>query len=208
MGNRIHPADGTQSHRQRHGEINVVEDRARQNLGIRPRLLDPIGRLAEDGSHLTASIRSGHAHVGQPRADADGLAQPDGVPAAERDHTVGTMVPCVDDGSVRDVRGRVHGGLAKEACGLHTARTQDIITKRLRLSNLLGRREKQQRGKAQSGELGGKLLERTLTKDDSGRIGCVDEFAQQLWFSHCIHNRKSRTNEDQGLFGSYLRSED
>lgn len=167
----VDAAHGTHAHGQRHGQIDVVNDRARQDLGIAARRLDPVGRLAQDGRHLAARVRRGDRDVVEPRADADGLAQPGRAAAADGHDAVGAVGLGVRDGRVGDAGGRVHGGTAKDARDVAAEDLAEVVG----LADLLWGGEEEGLGEVLPRELGGQFLDGAAAKDDPAGVGVVLE---------------------------------
>lgn len=163
-----------QALRQRHGEIDVVDDGPRQNRVIRARCLASIRRLAEDGRHLTPRVGSGDGNVLQPGAHRDGLAQARGTATPERYDTIRSHLAGVREGLVGDVGGGVHRGVGVEAGGFDAA----ILQYRLEgfdLVGLLRCRQEQRFRLVQPLDFVGELLDAAAAEDDAGGVGVVLE---------------------------------
>lgn len=118
MCDSIDAAGGTHRGRQGHGQVDIVDDRSGQDLGIRASLLQPIRGLAQDRRHLAARIGRRDANVRQGSSDANRLAQPNGTSTADGDHRVGTLRLGKVESLVRDVSRGVHCGFSEDASDL------------------------------------------------------------------------------------------
>ena len=172
MRNRVDSARGAHPSGQRHGQINVVDDSPRQDLRVTPRLLLPVGRLAQDRRHLRTRIRRRDADVRQPRPDTNRLPQPDGAPAAHRDDRVRADGLDVRQGRLGDVRRSVHRRSREDAAAVPAA---EPCPQALDVLGLLRRREEYGGFEVLAGELLGEFGDASLAEDDPRGRRVVDE---------------------------------
>lgn len=178
MCNRVHAARRAQRSRQRHGQVNIIDDCAWQDLGVAARRLLAVGRLAQDGRHLAARIRRRDADMRQAGPDRNGLPQTDSAAAANGYDAVGLGLLGVGKRIICDVRRRMHGGLGIDAGGGNIALGEQRL-QRLGLRDLLRRAEEERCGYIEARELSGDLLQRARSEDDATWVGIVLE-----WLHH------------------------
>lgn len=183
MRDSIHPAHSTHAHGQRHGQIHIVNHRAGQNLGITPRLLHAVRRLAQNGRHLAARVRRGDTNVRQTRPNADRLAQANGTPATDRDDAVRALGVGVGEGLLGDVGRGVHGCLGEDARDgdiavvvvAAAAVFEDDLVEVVGLGDLFGGGEEEWFGEGLAGQFGGEFGDGATAEDHPAWVGVVLE---------------------------------
>ena len=161
---------------QSHGQIHIINNRPRQDLLIRLGLLDSIRRLAQNRRHFTPRVRRRDTDMRHPRAETNRLAQANCAASANGDHRVRAFLLGVLDRIVRDVRGRVHGGIGEDAGDLAVQHALDSLG----LVGLLWCRENQRLFEVETGYLIRQFLDGAAAKDHPARVGVVLEGV------HCI----------------------
>jgi hypothetical protein len=78
---------------QRHGQIDIIYDRFRQNRRIAPCFLFPAHGLAENVGHFGAGVGRRNDDLIRAGADGDCFAEPGGRTASERDDTNRHLAP-------------------------------------------------------------------------------------------------------------------
>ena len=91
VGHGVEAAGHAHAHGQAEREVGVVDDHLGQDPRPAHRGLEAILGLAEDRRDLRAGIGRGHHDLRGVVAVRDGLAQPDGRPAAEGDDAIGPI---------------------------------------------------------------------------------------------------------------------
>lgn len=180
MSNSIDPTHSTHPNGQRHGQINIINHRPGQNLGITPRLFHPIGRLAQNRCHLTTSVRSRDTNMRQARTNTNRFAQADRTPPTDGDDAIGPLGLGVGEGFVGYVGGRVHGCLGEDACDGGIAAGQDLF-QAARLRGLFWRREEEGLGEVLAGELGGEFLDGAVAEYHTAWVGVVLELIHGIF---------------------------
>ena len=171
MSNGIHTTRRTHPRRQSHGQIHIINHRPRQDLLIRLGLLDPIRRLPQNRRHLTPRVRRRDTDMRHARTETDRFPQANCAASTDGNHRVRAFFLSMLDRIVRDVRGRVHGGIGEDAGDLAVQHALYCLG----LAGLLGCREDQGLFEVETGYLVRQVLDGAAAKDHPAGVGVVFE---------------------------------
>jgi hypothetical protein len=112
VGDGVHARRDGHTRRQRHGQVDVVDNDLGQDLERLLRGLDPILGLADDRGALGSGVRRRDDNLRKIRTEGDGFAEAGRAATADGDHAISVDALGVGDGVFRYVFRGVHSGLS------------------------------------------------------------------------------------------------
>jgi hypothetical protein len=171
MRDGVDAAGDAQADRQRERELGVVDDGARQHLGVLAGLLQAGLGDAVDRRHLAAGVGGRDRQDGQARFQRDGLAQAGGGAAAHGHGAIGIELARHLARLARGLDGHVHDGAVEHAGRARAEHVGDALGR----GALLGRGQHQRATRTQRLDLLAQLRQRAGPEHHAAGLAVVDE---------------------------------